>query len=133
MPSSFTNSGSAEEKQVFTINHYYETTLCKVKAAAKKINQPPHPIGFQSGEEHVVDIPKIEEDLELDGGGFLARYAANAATGTADSIAVIELQLSLHCYVKVLLKRLCDSLPLMARSLLMIEPHEILHQLFAEA
>ena len=43
----------------------------------------------------------------------------------------MELQLSLFCYTKVLLKRLCDGVALVARGKLMLEPSEKVHEIFA--
>lgn len=119
----------SEKNQTFTINHYYETTLQKVRATANEYNDI-NPSKNLLKTKEVLDqwstfqtqVGAIEQELELEN-GFIGRYADSANNEDAQSLSLIELQLSLHCYVKVLLKRICDSAAMVARHLLMVAPH----------
>jgi hypothetical protein len=111
----------SEETQTFTINHYYEETLLKIKAQAKAINDAPADQSPEAAQNMQAQTEAIEQQLEVDT-GFIARYAKGAKKD-AQSMSVLELQVSLHCYSKVLTKRLFDSVALMARDMLVIQPH----------
>ena len=62
--------------------------------------------------------------------------SSNATTGSsaaAESVSVFEVQLSLHVYCKVLMKRILDHFGIMSRHLLMYDFHDNLTEMLSVA
>ena len=119
----------AEQNQTFTINHYYEETLSKVKKLADDyIKMIKTTKQFDTLEQDLSHLEAAEKELDLPN-GFIKRYAKTISVD-ALTHSVIELQLSLYCYVKVFLKRICDWGAIMARQILVLGPHSDIHNMF---
>jgi hypothetical protein len=136
----------AEQRQVFTINHYYEQTLSKIKEAAKDHREKKEAQNYHYSNEEEnkknlknYDGTKIENTrLEGDHGlpeGFIENYS-NATTGsnaTTESVTVFEIQLSLHVYCKVLMKRILDHFGVLARHALIYDFQDHLTEMLSVA
>jgi hypothetical protein len=115
---------SAEAAQVYTQNHYYMDTIAKIRAEARLVKDL-----ISNGEEAEIDeasVKKAEDDLEVDS-GFIRRYADVIGTSN-EKQALMDLQVSLHVYSKVLMKRLFDIIPIIVRHGLVIKPHEMFNE-----
>jgi hypothetical protein len=118
----------AECAQMFTLNHYYEETLLKIKRQAKELVETPEVSDDTSERKKIMQrAQNLEQEHKLES-GFIARYSEQAKTD-AKELSVLELQVSLHCYSKVMTKRLNDNVALMARLLLINKPHEQLYDM----
>lgn len=111
----------AEAAQVWTVNPSYMATITAVKVQAQAIRDA------AENEDGAARDARDEatRNLELDHGiaeGFIEKYAA-AESENLDQ-ALLELQLSLHCYAEAILVRLSDTIPIAIRYLLVLEPHE---------
>jgi hypothetical protein len=119
----------AEAAQVYTQNHYYMDTINKIKIQAQKIREGAG--GDDGGDDGkaVGETSQLEQSLEIDD-GFIERFSNGVGESNA-SQARLELQVSLHCYAKVVSKRLFDTIPLIARQYLVLAPSqdfsEIMH------
>lgn len=115
----------AEKAQIWTLNPSYMETIAAVKAEAKIIRDE-ETLKCTDIEARKEATEELEERLGV-GEGFIENYARAENSDQA----LLELQLSLHCYANVVMARLFDSIPIAIRHLLVYEPHasfsEIMH------
>jgi hypothetical protein len=120
---------SAESKQVYTQNHYYMDTIASIRAEAKAAKD-----SVSRGLLDQANVTKAEVKVGVDP-GFITRYAN--VMGTSDlsneKQALMDLQISLHVYSKVMMKRLFDIIPIIVRHGLVIKPHEMFNEIIGKA
>eukprot|EP00942_MAST-04A_sp_MAST-4A-sp1_P006192 g6192.t1 len=115
----------SEESQTYTQNHYYMDTIRQIKDEAQSLYKSEcmneAGVSKRNSSQKVGISSSIEKKLGLPE-NFFSKYNENSGKSN-EKQSLMDLQMSIHCYAKVLMKRLFDTIPILVRHLLVLHPY----------
>lgn len=127
----------SEEVQLFTQNEMYMNTINEVRGSVERYRRENvareeldnfHEV-YKIGEENVKEIsPKIPVELQSEvgsrmiGNDFIKKHAGLKDKDLIEQAAV-DIEVSIRVYAEIVMKRLFDTIPMLVRSVLVIDLH----------